>query len=444
VYKRSVWPLLASSVSLCPAFLQLRTLDKECPSWLVKHLPSGYPQTKNNNCLNWPKLFRPPKHSHFGHGLFFAALSNRVSLAMIILLRNWAATPKLSPSGDDAFSGTGWADFSTLNAAADRPLFPPEDKHKVLVLATTPPADVGVPTTNWSLDDLAFQILKDAHYKDMSRSTIQRILVEADLQPHRSRYWLKSHDPDFENKALDVCDLYLSALSMYQRDELVVSVDEKTSIQALERLYKNLDMQPGRIERREYEYVRHGTRCLIGSLVVPTGQIIGSVTGQRGRWDFVRHIRDVVEMFPHIKRFHWVMDNLNTHWTLELCRYLAVDSDCWTKGQEKKLRTGRERRAFLTTGCGRHVVHFTPKHGSWLNQIEIWFGVLSRRVLRRGDFKSVEDLTRKILAYIGYYNAHFAHPYEWTYTGKPGVSGDKPKRKRFRWRRQQLVNMRSR
>jgi transposase len=313
----------------------------------------------------------------------------------------------------------------------------------VLVLATTPPADVGVPTSHWSLDDLAYQILKDAHYRDMSRSTIQRILADADLQPHRCRYWLKRHDPDFEAKALDICGLYLKALALYSQGELVVSVDEKTSIQALERLHATLTARPGQIERREFEYVRHGTRCLIGTLVVPTGQVVGSVTARRGKWDFVRHLRDVVEAFPHTKRFHWVMDNLNTHWTLELCRYLAFESGCWAKGMEKRLRTGKARRAFLTAGCGRHIVHFTPKHGSWLNQVEIWFGVLSRRVLRRGDFASVEDLARKIVAYITHYNAHFAHPYAWTYTGKPGVSGDKRKRRRFRFRRRQLVNMRS-
>jgi hypothetical protein len=261
-----------------------------------------------------------------------------------------------------------------------------------LVLATTPPADVGVPTSHWSLDDLAFHILKDSHYRDMSRSTIQRVLADADLQPHRSRYWLQSHDADFEAKTLDVCGLYLRALPLYAQGELVVSVDEKTSIQALERLHPTLPGRPGQMERREFEYVRHGTRCLIGSLVVPTGQVLGSVTAARGRWDFVRHIRDVVEQFPKVKKFHWVMDNLNTHWTLELCRYLAVESGCWSKGQERQLRTGAQRRAFLTAGCGRHVVHFTPKHGSWLNQIEIWFGVLSRRVLRRGDFASVQDL----------------------------------------------------
>jgi transposase len=311
------------------------------------------------------------------------------------------------------------------------------------VLATTPPADVGVPTSHWSLADLAFQILKDDHYRDMSRSTVQRILAEADLQPHRCRYWLQRHDPDFEAKALDICGLYLRALSLYEQGELVVAADEKTSIQALERLHATLTVRPGQIERREFEYVRHGTRCLIGSLVVPTGQVLGSVTARRGRWDFVRHVRDVVEKFPQVKKFHWVMDNLNTHWTLELCRYLAFESGCGSKGQEKRLRTGKERRAFLTTGCGRHVVHFTPKHGSWLNQIEIWFGVLSRRVLRRGDFTSVEDLARKILAYIAYYNTHFAHPCEWTYTGKPGASGAKRKRRRYRFRRRQLVDMRS-
>ena len=284
-----------------------------------------------------------------------------------------------------------------------------------------------MPTSHWSLDELAGQILRDAHYRDMSRSTLQRILAEADLQPHRSRYWLQSHDPDFEAKTLDVCGLYQRALALYAQGELVISVDEKTGMQALQRLHATRPTQPSRIERREFEYVRHGTRCLIGSLVVPTGQVLGSVTERRGRWDFVRHIRDVVEQFPQVKKFHWVMDNLNTHWTLELCRYLAFESGCWDPGQEKRLRTGAQRRAFLTAGCGRHVVHFTPKHGSWLNQIEIWFGVLSRRVLRRGDFPSKADLTRKILAYIEYHNAYKAHAYEWTYTGKPLVAEAKSK-----------------
>src|SRR5262249_5277173 len=212
-------------------------------------------------------------------------------------------------------------------------------------LATTPPADLGVPTSHWSLDDLAYQILRDAHYRDMSRSTIQRILAGADLQPHRCRYWLKRHDPDFEAKALDICALYLKALALYEQGEVVVSVDEKTSIQALERLHPTLPARPGAAERREFEYVRHGTRCLIATLVVPTGQVLGSVTARRGTWDFVRHIRDVVVQFPAVKRIHWVMDNLNTHWTGELCQYLGRLSGVW--GSRPKVRTGAQRRAVL-------------------------------------------------------------------------------------------------
>jgi len=325
-------------------------------------------------------------------------------------------------------------------ARAAPELFPPEDRHKIVCLATTPPAEHGLPTTQWSLDDLAFQILKDAHYADMSRSTIQRILSEAELRPHKSRYWLTSHDPDFEAKVLDVCRLYLDAPVLYQHGELVICVDEKTGIQALERARPTTLGKPGQDERRDYEYIRHGTRCLTGSRVVATGQVIGSVTKRRGTWDFVRHIRDVVESFPQATKFHWVMDNLNTHWSFELCQYLGRLSDVWE--ERPSLRTGAERRVFLTAASHKHVVHFTPKHGSWMNQIEIWFGVLTRQLLRRGEFRSTTELTERILKYIDHYNCHLAFPYEWTYTGKPMVSKTKRKRSRFRYRRRRLVGMR--
>lgn len=175
-----------------------------------------------------------------------------------------------------------------------------------------------MPASHWSLDDLAYRILQDAHYRDMSRSTVQRILAAADLKPHKSRYWLHSDDPDFEAKALAVCRLYLDAPRLYRQGELVVCVDEKTGMQALERLHPSRPARPGRPELREFEYVRHGTRCLLASLVVATGQVLGSVTARRATWDFVRHVRDVVEAFPQVRKFHWVMDNLNTHWSLEL------------------------------------------------------------------------------------------------------------------------------
>jgi transposase len=310
-------------------------------------------------------------------------------------------------------------------------------------LATTRPADVGVAASHWSLDDLAYHILKDAHFRDMSRSAIQRLLADGDLKPHKSRYWLHSNDPDFEAKALDICRLYLDAPRLYQQGELVLCVDEKTGMQALERARPSQPGKPGTPERRDPEYIRHGTRCLLATLVVPTGQVIGSVTEHRGTWDFVRHIRDVVVQFPDVQRFHWVMDNLNTHYTVKLCQYLGRLSGVWET--RPPLRTGAQRRAFLTDTGHTHVVHYTPKHGSWLNQIEIWFGVLNRRLLRRGDFHSAEELAERVREFIAYYDRHYAHPYEWTYSGKPLVSGDARKgKKRIRHRRKMLVNMRSR
>jgi hypothetical protein len=274
----------------------------------------------------------------------------------------------------------------------------------------------------------------------MSRSTVQRILADADLKPHKSRYWLHSDDPDFEAKALAICRLYLAAPRLYRHGELVVCVDEKTGIQALERLHPTKPVRPGAVERQEFEYIRHGRRCLLASLVVPTGAVVGSVTDRRATWDYVRHIRDVVAAFPRVTKFHWVMDNLNTHWTYALCRYLARDEGEHVWQGRPQLRSGAQRRAFLQDPSHKHVVYYTPKHGSWLNQIEIWFGVLARRVLRRGEFRSVEELAQRILAYIAHYNQHQAHPYAWTYTGKPLASGDKPKRKRQRYQRTRLMD----
>jgi len=134
-----------------------------------------------------------------------------------------------------------------------RGLFPPADRHKVIVLATTKPADLGLPFSHWSLEDLAIQIVNDAHYRDLSRSTIQRIRNDGDLKPHRCIQWLHSADPDYAAKALHIAQLYLDAPRLYQHSERVLCVDEKTSIQALERKYPGRPMAAGRPERREFE-----------------------------------------------------------------------------------------------------------------------------------------------------------------------------------------------
>jgi hypothetical protein len=286
-----------------------------------------------------------------------------------------------------------------------------------VVLATERPADHGIPAAQWSLSDLAAGIVNDAHATAMSRSTIFRVLDQAAIKPHKSRYWLNSHDPDFESKTLAIVGLYLDAPRLHQHGELVICTDEKTSLQALEPKYPTKPLQPGKPALREFEYIRHGTRCLIARLIVPRGKVIGDVLPRRTSGDFCRDIRHVARQFPEVKRFHWVMDNLNTHWSLDLCRTIARLSA--VRFEPKHLRTGSERRAFLTDPEHKHVIHYTPKHGSGVNQIEIWFGVLQRRLLRRGEFSSKADLTRQLLAYLEYYNVHWARPYRWTYTGQP-------------------------
>jgi hypothetical protein len=288
------------------------------------------------------------------------------------------------------------------------------------VLATQQPREADVPIARWSLDELAMRLVNDYAEQVMSRSTIHRILRQAELQPHRSRYWLHSDDPDFEAKVLDVARLYLDAPRLYRHGALVICVDEKTGIQALERKYPIQPLQAGRPERREYEYIRHGTRCLLGSLVVATGQVIGDVTARRTRRDFCAHLRRVAATCATATKVHWVMDNLNTHWSLELCRLMARLSGIRLRPRE--LRTGAQRRAFLTDPQHKHVIHFTPKHGSWMNQIEIWFGRLTRQLLHRGNFRSSRDLAAQIRDYIDYYNRYHAKPYRWTYTGQPLVA----------------------
>jgi transposase len=393
-------------------------------SWLGKLRVSFSPHKKPSNCNISPPLAPRPKVWPSAHALS-SVVRAPTSPGTIRWRRNLAVIPTPSPAGAAA-SGTGdWTVCTIYRAAADRPLFPPEDRHKVLVLVTTTPADAGTPVSHWSLDDLATRILNDAHFRDMSRSTIQRILAAAELKPHKLRSWMHSDDPEFERLALDICGLYVQAPRLYRQGELIVCTDEKTGIQALQRKHPGKPAAPGLPQLWEPEYIRHGTRCLLATFVVPTGLVCGDVTARRTNQDFRRHIRHVVnwltERYPQMERVHWVMDNLNTHWSLAVCQLFAQLNG--VKFEPKKLKRGPQRRAFLTDPEHCHVVHFTPKHGSWLNQVELWFSVLARRVIRRGNFTSKADLARKIVAYMEYHNVYKAHPYAWTYAGKPLVRG---------------------
>lgn len=294
--------------------------------------------------------------------------------------------------------------------------FRPEQKAWVLQKATQWPRESGLPIQGWSNVELAKLAVAAGITTSIHPSTVGKWLRECDLKPHRHKMWMDSQDPHFEERMRDVVDLYRRAPYLAKHGIPVFCVDEKTSIQALERSLR--PPKPGHVARYGHRYKRHGTANLMGAFQVATGKVWGKFVEDRTAATFCSFIQELLASVPDAPQVHIVLDQLNTHYSAELCEKIAQ-----VEGMELPWGTrkswGDERRAFLMSQNKRVVFHFTPTNASWLDQIEMWFSVLGRKALNRASFGSVRELQEAIYAFMDHHNRFRARPYRWTYTGTP-------------------------
>ena len=296
----------------------------------------------------------------------------------------WEAAPRMESLFDGLRSGRP-------------PKFTVETRAGVVALACERPDGVEAPFRDlWTQQSLA-EALRARTGEVLSRSTVCRILNADGLRPHRIKQWLHSQDPDFALKVARVCELYREC----PENSVVLSIDEKP-MQALERRYP-MAVGPSGIVRREYEYIRHGTASLLGAFNVHTGEMAGRVVPKRSAEALVAFLEDIVRQHPG-KTVYVVWDNLNIHYDGKDAR--------WTRFNER--HAGRVR-----------FVH-TPLHASWVNQIEVWFSILQRRVLRHGSFETLFKLARTVEGFIQHWNFYERKPFRWRFSGKFAQTPERP------------------
>ena len=277
----------------------------------------------------------------------------------------------------------------------------PVSRCEVIAMACGKPSDFGVEHRNrWTTDSLLAAYLerqKDTADLDaLGRTTVLRILNEAEVRPHRIKMWLHSPDPNFREKVTEICELYTNP----PPGAHVLCVDEKTGMQALGRKHPSRPPAPGRDGRMDYEYVRNGTRKLLACFDVRTGEVYGEMRANRTAADLVEFMEEVAKQRP-TGEVHIIWDNLNIH----------------HEGPNKRWT------AFNARHGGRFHFHYTPIHASWVNQVELWFGLLHKRILRYGVFNSLVELDVAVNGFIGHWNSHECKPFSWSFTGYPLQTG---------------------
>jgi len=272
------------------------------------------------------------------------------------------------------FEAHGLDGLQARHRASKRTVLTPRLEARIVTWTRRPPPHGA---TQWSTRSLGRKL-------NVQHTIIARAWQHAGLQPHRLERYMRSTDPEFETKAADVIGLYLAP----PQHAVIFSVDEKSAIQALDRLDPVLPMSPGRAERHGFEYQRHGTLSLYAALNTQTGEVIGHTAARHTSEEFVSFLQSVVDTQPRRREIHIIVDNLSAHKTLKV-------------------------RTFLTDHPAVRL-HYTPTYSSWLNQVELWFAKIERDVIARGIFSSVTDLRQKLMRYIKHYNK-VAKPFRWTY-----------------------------